>query len=175
MMGIIIGIIILIVIYVLIYNSFQSKITNMEEANSGMDVALSKRFDALTAIVESINASTKHEEKLLVKITEIRHGQMTLQEKDRALSSLSAVVSGRIESYPELKTDKQFAQLQLIIVDVEEHLSAARRFYNSAVSDYNKTVRVFPYSIIAAIKGYKPAEFFVVEDEKRAPVKMNFR
>ena len=77
------------------------------------------------------------------------------------------------EAYPELKSSENYNTLQLTIVDVEEHLQAARRLYNSNISSYNQMIKVFPNNIIANSKGCKEMEFFVADEEKREDVKID--
>ena len=76
------------------------------------------------------------------------------------------------ENYPELKSSENYRDLQLSVADVEEHLSAARRIYNSNVSYYNQLLVTFPSSMLAKQKGMKPKEFFKAEKEKRTDVKI---
>ena len=82
-------------------------------------------------------------------------------------------INALAESYPELKSNENYNTLQLTIVDVEEHLQAARRLYNSNVSNYNQMIKVFPNSIIAGSKGCKEKEFFVAEEAKKEDVKID--
>ena len=79
-----------------------------------------------------------------------------------------------VENYPDLRSSEVYQNLQLAISDTEEHLSAARRFYNSACKDYNLKVRAFPTSIIANAKGYEVMEYFEAEDRKKSDVEMKF-
>ena len=78
------------------------------------------------------------------------------------------------EAYPELKSSNNFIQLQNSIADVEEHLQAARRLYNSNVSAYNTKIVMFPNTIVANGMGAKEKEFFEAEEAKRSDVQMSF-
>ena len=167
--------IILIVIVVIIIGLLISVSNNIEkakikidEASSGIDVALTKRYDVLTKMIDVVKAET------MFKTIELRK-DMTISEKNEAnkqMDSQFSKINALAESYPELKANENYNTLQLTIVDVEEHLQAARRLYNSNVSNYNQMIKVFPNSIIAGSKGCKEKEFFVAEEAKKEDVKI---
>ena len=151
----------------------------IDEALSGIDVALTKRFDLLTKAVATAKGYAKHEEETLTKIIAMRNpgSAATLSEKQQfaqqtaeAIKSLNVVV----EQYPTLKADTQFTFLQNSIRDVEEQLQAARRLYNSNVSTYNQSIIVFPTSIVANASHLTRREFFEAEEIKREDVRIEF-
>ena len=74
------------------------------------------------------------------------------------------------EAYPELRSAEAMTKAQDTYTEVEGHISAARRFYNAAVTDLNNAVEVFPGSVIAGMAGVKPMPFYEVEEAARAPV-----
>lgn len=179
---IIIIIIILLIVVWLIggYNSLLSGKIKVEEAESGIDVALTKRYDALTKIVETVKGYAKHEKETLEKVIQMRNANFsnaTIAEKqeitkqmDEAMKAINVVV----ERYPDLKANENFKQLQTMIADIEEHLQAARRVYNANVSAYNYKVQRFPTNILANLFNFKTFEFFQVEDYKRKDVEIKF-
>ena len=151
----------------------------IDEALSGIDVALTKRYDLLTKVVATVKGYAKHEEETLTKIIAMRNpgSAASLMEKQQfaeatsqALNSLNVVV----EQYPNLKADVQFNSLQNSISDVEEQLQAARRLYNANVSAFNQAIIVFPASIVANSAHLTKREFFEVEEVKRQDVKIEF-
>ena len=183
------GLIIAIVVVVLVIcvvgwwisTSNKLKVMNVkiDEALSGIDVALTKRYDLLTKVVATVKGYAKHEEETLTKIIAMRNpgSAATLMEKQEfaqqtaeAIKSLNVVV----EQYPNLKADTQFTFLQNSIRDVEEQLQAARRLYNSNVSKYNQTIVVFPTSIVANASHLTTREFFEAEEIKREDVRIEF-
>ena len=174
--------IILIVIVVIIIgwlisvsNNIEKAKIEIDEASSGIDVALTKRYDVLTKMIDVVKAYTKHEQETMFKTIELRK-DMTISEKNEAnkqMDSQFSKINALAESYPELKSNENYNTLQLTIVDVEEHLQAARRLYNSNVSNYNQMIKVFPNSIIAGSKGCKEKEFFVAEEAKKEDVKID--
>lgn len=167
-------IIILISWYIITLNNLNRAIVKIDEANSGIDVALTKRYDVLTKMIEVVKSYAKHEKETLIKVIKLRDN-MTLEEKnqvnksmDKALEKINIVA----ENYPELRSSENYKTLQDSILDVEEHLQAARRLYNANVSLYNQLIVTFPTSIVASTKGLNKKEFFQIEDEKRNDVKI---
>ena len=151
----------------------------IDEALSGIDVALTKRYDLLTKLVATVKGYAKHEEETLTKIIAMRNpgSAASLLEKQQfadsttqALKSLNVVV----EQYPNLKADVQFVALQNSIRDVEEQLQAARRLYNANVSSFNQSIIVFPASIVANAAHLTKRDFFEAEETKREDVKIEF-
>lgn len=160
---------VLVLIYVSNYNSINRLSIKIDETFSGIDVALAKRYDLLTQMVEVVKGYMKHEKETLLEVIKIRKG-MSLEEKESAnkkMDDSSKKINIVIEKYPELKADKNVMILQKAILDCEEHLQAARRLYNSSVSQYNQKIVTFPGNMIAKKINATKKEFFKVEDEKK--------
>jgi len=160
-------------------NNFRMMGVKIDEANSGIDVALTKRFDLLTKSVAAVKGYAKHEAETLEKVIAMRQpaSSAPIQEKadfaqsvTKAFDSLNLVV----ERYPELKASQNFSQLQSQITDVEEHLQAARRLYNANVSIYDQKALLFPSNIVARRLNFVKRDFFEAEAAKRADVKIEF-
>lgn len=161
---------------VIMYNSIVHAQLKVEEARSGIDVALSKRYAILTNMQESVKGYVKHEREVLSKLTEIRK-TMTLQELNEANAQMNHVQSKLMaiaESYPELKASSLFSEFNAAIVDCEEHLQAARRFYNSNVTLYNEKLVMFPTSILANVMNKERADFFESTAEERKNTSVQF-
>ena len=173
---ILIVVLLVIVGYVIsISNGLNRSIVKIDEANSGIDVALTKRYDVLTKMIDVVKGYTKYEQETLFKTIELRQG-MTMQEKTEANAAMEenyTKIQALAENYPDLKASENYKTLQLSIADVEEHLQAARRLYNANVSSYNQKIVTFPSSIIANSKGLTKREFFNAEDKKREDVKID--
>ena len=173
---IIVVIILIIVGYIIsISNGLNRSLVKIDEANSGIDVALTKRYDVLTKMIDVVKGYTKYEQETIFKTIELRQG-MTMQEKNDANAAMEenfTKISALAENYPDLKASENYKELQLAIADVEEHLQAARRLYNSNVSIYNQKIVTFPSSIIANSKGMIKKDFFNAEDKKREDVKID--
>ena len=155
-------------------NNIKRMEIKVDEAFSGIEVALTKRYDMLTKMLDVCKGFMKHESELFSKVISLRQG-MSLGEMgraDREMGELTGRLFAVAENYPELRSAQVFAELQQGIRDAEEHLQAARRLYNASVSSYNAAIAVFPDSLLA--RGRSPREFFEAEDAKREDVKVQF-
>ena len=166
--------------YIGVMNTLRQLEIKVEEAESGIDVALTKRFDVLTKIVNTVKGYAKHEAETFENVTKWRAGlpkDLTLEQKQEFMGKMDAVQSGinvQVEAYPELKAQKSFMGLQNSITDVEEHLQAARRLYNANVSTINSRIVTFPTSFVANAIGMSKKEFFEAEIAKRSDVEISF-
>ncbi len=175
LIGIIIALVIILVIwYISTVNKLNRTIVKIDEADSGIDVALTKRYDVLTKMMDTVKAYAKHEKETLFEVINLRKG-MTLEEKNIENAKMShnlEKINLVVENYPELKSSENYKMLQQSIVDVEEHLQAARRMYNSNVSIFNQMIVTFPTSIIANSKGMVKKDFFEADEVKKQDVKI---
>lgn len=179
-MEIIIGIVLLIILIIVIGSVVISNKLNVlqikiDEADSGIDVALAKRYDVLTKMVNVVKGYAKHEKETLFEVIKLRKG-MSLEAKNRVNEKMNRnmeKINIIAESYPELKSNENFKILQQSIVEVEEHLQAARRLYNSNVSSFNQMIVTFPYNIVANSKALKLKPFFEVDESKKSDVEIN--
>ena len=155
-------------------NNIKRMEIKVDEAFSGIEVALTKRYDMLTKMLDVCRGFMKHESELFSKVISLRQG-MSLGEMgkaDREMGELTGRLFAVAENYPELRSAHVFAELQQVIRDAEEHLQAARRMYNASVSSYNAAIAVFPDSLLA--RGRSPREFFEAEESRREDVKVQF-
>jgi LemA protein len=160
-------------------NRLRREQVKCDEAASGIDVALTKRFDLLTKEVAVVKGYAKHESETLTAVIGMRQpaSNASMKEKadfsnqvTKAFDSINIVA----EAYPDLKANTNFMALQNQIGEVEEQLQAARRVYNSNVSLYNQDLIVFPTSIIARHYHFEKRDFFEAEAAKRQDVKIEF-
>ena len=168
-------VLILFVWWIATHNRFKRLLVKIDEANSGIDVALTKRFDTLSKLRDIAKSYAKHEVDTFDKIVHLRKG-MTVSEKNDAniqLDQMQKQIYVVAESYPELKSSENFKQLQLAVVDVEEHLQASRRLYNANVSLFNQLAASFPSSIVSNSMKLKQQAFFMSEESRRQDVSMN--
>ena len=163
--------------YIGVMNGFRSMEVKIEEASSGIDVALTKRFDSLSKMWDLAKKYMAHEKDTLEKIVKLRqNGTNTLSEKqelNNELNKLQAGINVVVEQYPDLKSNENVKVLQSAVLDVEEHLQAARRLFNANVSSYNQKVVVFPQSLVASMINASKMEFFEIEETKRNDVKFD--
>ena len=165
----------------LTYNGLVTARLRIDEAWSDINVQLKRRYDLIPNIVAAVKGYAKHESKVFEEVTAARSkaleangiGQKAVAENQLAgaLKSLFAVA----EDYPELKANENFLQLQDELVDTEDKIQAARRFYNGNVRDYNTKLQVFPTNTIARMLGFAHRDFFEVENqtEIEKPVAVN--
>ncbi len=177
----IVGLVVVIVVGWVIstINSFNRMIVKIDESESSIDIALTKRFDLLSKMFSAAKGYMKHEQETLTKVVQMRqpsHGapitekQEFANELTRGLQAINVVV----EQYPDLKASQNILKLQDASIEVEENLQAARRVYNSNVSIYNQKVVVFPSSVIANWRKFEKRAFFEAEELKRQDVKFDF-
>lgn len=131
-------------------NGFQKKEIRVQESLSGIEVALTKRYDLLTKMISTAKGYMEHERELFTRTIELRRGMSVgeLAEADQKMDMLSGRFFAVAEGYPELRSSEVFVELQKGIRDAEEHLQAARRLYNASVADYNTAISVFPAKLL---------------------------
>ena len=184
--GIIIAIAVIIIIllvfllvfpwYISTRNNFARLIVKIDEADSGIDVALTKRYDTLTKMLDVTKGYSKHEAEVLSHIVQLRKG-MSIAERGVAnhqMDELAEKISVMVENYPDLKASENYKQLQVSIAEVEEHLQASRRIYNMNVSAFNQLRTTWPASIVGSFMRHAPRDFFEMDENKRQDVKIEF-
>ena len=161
---------------VVLYNRLIRSRNRVDTAWSDIDVQLQRRHDLIPRLVTAVDQYAKYERATLEAITELRAEAMRETDVDargEAEEKLTEGVARLIalaENYPDLKASQNFIQLQRSLNEVEEQISAARRAYNAAVTDYNNAVEMLPTSIIAAIIGYKMKKVFEISEEQRQDI-----
>lgn len=176
MILIIIAIILLVIgWYISTLNRLNQTLIKIDEADSGIDVALTKRYDVLIKMIDTVKGYAKHEKETLFEVINLRSG-MSLSEKNEENHKMSEnfeKVNLLIENYPELRASENFQTLQQSIIEVEEHLQAARRMYNSNVSTFNQMIVTFPTSIVASMSSMHKKDFFEADENKKQDVKID--
>lgn len=164
------------------YNSLVTLKIRVDEAWSDITVQLKRRADLIPNLVNTVKGYAKHESGVFEEVTKARAAVMdakgvkeTAEAENMlegALKSLFAVA----EAYPDLKASQNFSQLQDELVDTEDKIQAARRFYNGGVRDLNTKIKLFPNNIFAGMLGFTEREFFEVEDRAAVekPVDVQF-
>lgn len=165
-------------------NWFRRQQVVINNAASGIDVALTKRFDLLTKQRDIVAGYAKHESETLMNVIAARTGNYKkddgnvdtakLNEFNKQLDEAAKQLNVVVERYPDLKANQNFLALQATTADVEDHLQASRRAYNSTVNEFNQARVTWPKSIVANHLHLSPAEFFQAEESKRADVDMKF-
>lgn len=179
---ILLAIVVILVIYAIgAYNGFVRQRNGVEEAFSTMDVYLKKRFDLIPNLVETVKGYAKHESETLEAVIAARNkaaSASTDESRLQAEGDLSQVM-GRLfaltESYPDLKANTNFIDLQNQLKQIETEIAQSRKYYNGTVRDYNTKTETFPSVIIANIFGFKRKPLFEVANEvERENVKVSF-
>lgn len=173
-----IGIVLLVL--VLLYNGLVGKRNQVDSVFSTVDVMLKKRYDLLPNLVETVQGYMQHERETLERITRLR--TQALQSRTEAEQvAIDNQIAGplrqilvAVESYPELKANQNFMQLQATLNEVEEQISAARRAFNAAVLEYNNAIQMFPTNLIASLMRFQRRAFFEVSEAERQPVRVAF-
>ena len=166
---------------ILSYNRLIALRNRVKEAWSDIEVQLKRRYDLIPNLVETVKGYAAHERELFEKVTEARSramGAQTMKEHAQAENMLSQTLKtlfAVVENYPQLKAAENFLELQRELTDTEDKIQAARRFYNGNVRDLNIKVESFPINLVAQIFGFKPMEFFEIEEAaEREPVSVKF-
>jgi LemA protein len=178
--GIIAFIILIVLWYIGIMNRLRQVDLKVQEAESGIDVALTKRFDVLSKLLETTKGYAKHEVETLEKVVKWRGGipqNASLKDKEDFMTQLNTVASGLnvvVENYPVLKADSLFKELQLAVSNTEEHLQAARRLFNANITQLNTIIVTFPQSIVANAIHMDKRAYFEAEEKKRQDIDFKF-
>lgn len=180
----IIGAIALVVLLVLwfigVANKLVRKKADVDNAFADIDVYLTKRFDLIPNLVNTVKGYTKHEKDTFEAVVEARNkglSAQTINEKVEADEQMTSAL-GRLlaisESYPELKADQSFIKLQESLEEIETELVGARRYFNAAVKAYNILIHTIPSNIVASILGYKDIKMYEASEEQRKNVTVDF-
>lgn len=178
---IILAIVVLIVLYVIsTYNALVTLRNKVRDGWSQIDVVLKNRCDLIPNVVETVKGYAKHEKETLDAVINARNKAVSATTKEdeikangevtQALSRLFALT----ESYPDLKANENFINLQNKLDEVEEKIRFARQFYNDTVLTYRNKLEMFPSNIVANMFGFKPEAFFEATEEERKNVQVKF-
>ena len=180
-------IIILVVIAVLVlwivatYNSLVSLRNRVRDSWSQIDVQLKRRFDLIPNLVETVKGYTKHESETLENVVKARNTYLsanTPEEQMKADGELTKAVSKLFalsESYPDLKANTNFLELQSELNETENKIAMSRQFYNDIVMQYNNKVEMVPSNIVAIIFKFTKETYFEANDAERENVKVKFQ
>lgn len=176
--GIIMAVIVIasiLIWYVVTMNSLRRTEIKVQESLSDIDVALMKRHDVLLKMLDISKSFAEFEKETMLETIRLRSG-MSMNERNKATEAMdhaTHILQAVAENYPELRSNENFKQLQLSVMDVEEHLQAARRLYNSNVSILNQKIVSFPSSIVANRLHITQIEFLEADEERRQDIKMD--
>ena len=177
---IIVAIVIIGLIIMSMYNGLIRKKNEVENAFGGMEMQLKKRYDLIPNLISIVKQYMTHEKELLTKVTELRSQAMSSkvsnEQKVDLDNQITAAMKGimvAVESYPDLKTNENFMNLQKTMNEVESQISAARRAYNASITDFNYNVQMFPSSIVAGMMKLSTKKVFQIPEVQHDNMKVN--
>ena len=167
-------------IFYLLYVSLIQKRNRLKESASGIDVQLKKRYDLIPNLMTMAAKYMEHEKSLMEEITKLRSEAMKVDfnvdpskkfELDNLLSQRLNDFKLSAENYPDMKSNQTMLNAMESLNAVEEHIAAARRFYNSNVTELKNAVEIFPSSLIAKMIGVKlDMPYFEAEEAAKKSV-----
>jgi len=169
-----------LLILIIIYNGHINRRNAVNYAYASIDVQLKKRWDLVPNLVNTVKGYAKHEKELFENIVAARQQAKNKRDDsqdrfdgerhlDNELPRLMAVA----ESYPDLKADRQFLNLQRNLTEIEAQIAAARRAYNASVMNYNNGVDMFPSSLVASLFGFTRRQHFETAAQERRAQTLN--
>jgi LemA protein len=178
-MGLYVGLAIVLLLFIgtiLIYNKLVRLRNMVMEGWSDIDVQLKRRASLIPNLVETVKGYMVHERHLLTTIADLRSRSIQTEkvgEKGEIETALSKSLGSLIavaEGYPDLKASQNFLEFQKELIDIEDQIEMARRYYNGTVRNLNTAVESFPNNIVANLFAFVQAEFFAVDDAKERQV-----
>lgn len=172
---VVLGLIVLLAVFVIgIYNGLVAKRQRCNQAFADIDVQLKQRQNLIPNLVETVKGYAAHEKETLDAVIQARQGAVSANTPGEmgAAEGVLGQALGRLfalaEAYPDLKANQNFLDLQDELAVIEDKIAAARRFYNSAVQDYNTAREQFPGSLVAGSFNFEPREFFDLGEDRAA-------
>ncbi len=175
----ILGLVLLLAVWaVLVFNGLIARRNRMREGWSGIEVQLKRRHDLIPGLVSAVSAYGHHEKSTLESVMEKRSGALAAEgagqtaDAERGLGEKVGGLVAVAENYPDIRADAVFRNLMTELVETEDELQYARRYYNGAVRELNNAAGVFPANLVAGMFGFTEGEFFEVEKavERQAPM-----
>ena len=174
-------VVVLVVMYVVsTYNGLVQARNKVRDQFSQIDVQLKRRFDLIPNLVETVKGYAKHESETLENVIAARNNYASAKtdaeklEASREMSRGVMNIMALAESYPDLKANTNFIDLQNQLKEVEDKISYARQFYNDTVLMYNNKVEMFPGNLIASMFNFTKEAFFEADEAERENVQVKF-
>ena len=176
-----IAIIAVFLLYVIgVYNGLISRRNQVREAWATIDTQLKRRYDLIPNLMETVKGAAKHEKETLDAVISARNSAMSANgvaargAAEKALSGALKNIFALAESYPNLKANENFLELQRELADTETKIQAARQFYNTVVMGLNNSVEQFPSNIIARMFGIGAEKLFEADASERTAPRVKF-
>jgi LemA protein len=172
---IVIGVIVILVLFAFAaYNRLVALGQRVGQAFADIDVQLKQRHDLVPNLVETVKGYAAHERGTLEEVVKARNAAISAQgpaqqaAAENMLSGALRQLFALAESYPDLKASANFQQLQAELTDLENKIAASRRFFNSAVQEYNTGIQRFPAALFASAFGFAQKDFFDIGPDRQA-------
>jgi len=170
------ALVVLVILSIRLYNALVQAMARTGEAWAGIAAQLKRRTDLVPNLVSAVKIYAAHELQLMEEVAQRRAkvlkalGPVTTGQADLALGAVLERLLAVAESYPNLKASDNFLELQQELVDVEEKIAYARRFYNQCAQEYNIRLQSFPALVLARLGRFRPVEYFQAEANDRKTV-----
>ena len=174
-------IVILLALVANVYNKMVKGRNRCKDAFSQIDVQLTRRFDLIPNLVETVKGYAKHEESILAEFAKARGAYQAsngdidkVSEANNALTSVLTRFMAVSEQYPELKADAHFTSMMATLKETEDKIAITRQFYNDTVTSYNTLLQLFPNVIFANMFGFHDEKLFKASEEEKKNVRVQF-
>ena len=175
-------IVVAVLFFVFTFNNVIRFRNRVDSAWSQISVQLQRRHDLIPNLIETVKGYAAHEATTLEAVTAARTGAVQAQQAGPAQQAQAEnVLSGALrqlfalsESYPDLKANQNFLQLQEELTSTEDRIAYARQFYNDSVQKYNTRIQTFPTVVIAGMFNFTKREFFEAEQGSTEVPKVQF-
>jgi len=163
-----------------LYNRMRTTANKVDNAWSGVDVELKRRYDLVPNLVETVKGYAAHEKETFEAVTRARAMGIEAKsvpeqaEAEGFLTQALRQVFAVAEAYPQLRANENFIQLQAELTQTEGRIAFARQYYNDVVLRYNNLIQVFPNVLLAGMFGFGKREYFEIDEGSRGPVKVQF-
>ena len=171
----------IIAYFITTYNGFITYRNRVKNQKSQIDIELKRRFDLVPNLVETVKGYAQHEKTALEDVIKARNSYVSAGDNTAQALEADGMLTGALkklfalsESYPDLKANTNFLNLQSQLSEIEQKIVHARQFYNDAVNKLNNKVEMFPSNIVANVFNFNKEEFFEVKEEERENVKVSF-
>ena len=170
---------IVLLYFIAVYNGLVARRNQSREAWATIDSQLKRRYDLIPNLVETVRGAARHESETLSAVTAARNAAMaangpTSADAQNKLTQILKSLFAVAESYPELKANQNFLELQRELADTENKIQATRQFYNTVVMALNTQIEQFPSNIVARMFGIMPEKMFEIDESEKVAPKVNF-
>ncbi len=155
---------------IMFYNGFVNKKNKINEAWSGIEIQLKRRYSLIPNLLSTIKAIAAHEESIFDKMTDSLSERMQAQGTNKQVQAETKIqqsinqIINLAAKYPELKANENFLDFQNTLEEIEKHIEMARRYYNAVVRDYNTNMERFPNVIVAKLFGFQSFNYYEIEN-----------